>query len=369
MTPAGQVIPVNPVFATESERLVWDALRSTLADDEVLIHGLRFSDRHAGDIEIDILLLSPRLGAAIIEVKGGVVEFSDGTWTTTNGGGSKRRIHPADQARRAKHALRKYLDRQPAWGQGLLRSQWFLAFPFTTVSGDMGPEAHREQILGKGDLPTARERIDRALGSLTREPGLPDGDWLAQAVDLLMEAPDSSLSDERFTKAAHASSRHLPGGLLLALAVLARAGVAAGLALAFGSWGVAVAAILVAITLVVMTSAGSRQWLSRRTTIVIAGTGAAVLAGASILALPQVMDRSPGQTPSARSAAITPDVPCHVAYDPCVRSTPEDRDCPDIGFQVAVTGSDDPYGLDRDGNGIGCESYPLSSVGEGPEGS
>ena len=364
MTLGGRAIPVNPVFATESERLVWNSLRSTLGDDEVLIHGLRFSDQHAGDIEIDILLLSPRLGAAVIEVKGGAVEFSSGTWTTTNGGGTKRRIHPADQARRAKHALRKYLDRQPAWGQGLLRSQWFLAFPFTTVSGDMGPEAHREQIVGKGDLPTARERIDRALASLTREPGPPSGDWVDQAVDLLMEAPDSSLSDERFTKAAHASSRHLPPGLLLALAILASAGVAAGLALAFDTWGVAVAAILVASTLIVMTSAGSRQWLSRRATIATAGTCAAVLAGASDLALSQAPERSPNQTPTARTAGVTDDAPCSPAYDPCVRELPEDRDCPQIGFQVALTGQGDPYGLDRDGNGLGCESYPASELGE-----
>ena len=364
MTPGGRAIPADPVFATESERLVWDSLRATLADDEVLIHGLRFSDRHSGDIEIDLLLLSPRLGAAVIEVKGGVVEFSDGAWTTTNGGGSKRRIHPADQARRAKHALRKYLDRQPTWGRGLLRSQWFLAFPFTTVSGDMGPEAHREQILGKGDLPTARERIDRALAGLTREPDLPDGDWVDQAVALLMEAPDSSLSDERFSKAAHASSRHLPPGLLLALAILASAGVAAGLTLAFGSWGAAIAAILVAITLVVMTSAGSRQWLSRRVTIATAGTGAAILAGASVLGLSQASEPNPDQTPTARTASVTGDAPCSSAYDPCVREIPEDRDCPDIGFQVTLVGGSDPYGLDRDGNGLGCESYPASQAGE-----
>lgn len=362
MTLGGRVIPANPVFATESERLVWDALRSTLSDDEVLIHGLRFSDRHAGDIEIDILLLSPRLGAAVIEVKGGLVEFSEGTWTTTNGGGTKRRIHPTDQARRAKHALRKYLDRQPTWGQGLLRSQWFLAFPFTSVPGDMGPEAHREQIVGKGDLPTARERIDQALAGLTREPSVPDGDWVNRAVDLLMDAPESSLSDERFTKAAHASSRHLPAGVLLALAILASAGVAAGLALAFGAWGVAVSAILVAVTLIVMTSAGSGQWLSRRATIATAGTGAAILVGASVLALSQAFE--PHLAPNARAAGVASDAPCSPAYEPCVKETLEDRDCPDIGFRVALTGRNDPYGLDRDGNGVGCEIYPDRPAGE-----
>lgn len=364
MTLGGRAIPEKPVFATESERVVWDSLRSTLAEDEVLIHGLRFSDRHAGDIEIDILLLSPQLGAAVIEVKGGVVDFNDGTWTTTNGGGTKRRIHPADQARRAKHALRKYLDRQPTWGQGLLRSQWFLAFPFTTVSGDMGPEAHREQILGKGDLPTARERIDQAMASLIREPDLPTGDWVDQVVGLLMEAPDSSLSDERFTEAAHASSRHLPPGLVLALAILASAGVAAGLALAFGAWGAVVAAVLVAITLIVMTSAGSRQWLSRRGTIATAGTGAAILAGASVLGMSHASEPSPDSIQTPRSAAIPADAPCSSAYDPCVRELPEDRDCPEIGFQVTLVGEGDPYGLDRDGNGLGCESYPTSETGE-----
>jgi hypothetical protein len=32
-------------------------------------------------------------------------------------------------------------------------------------------------------------------------------------------------------------------------------------------------------------------------------------------------------------------------------------DCPDIGHQVKV-GPDDPYSLDRDGDGVGCESFP-----------
>jgi hypothetical protein len=32
-------------------------------------------------------------------------------------------------------------------------------------------------------------------------------------------------------------------------------------------------------------------------------------------------------------------------------------DCKDIGHQVLV-GPDDPYSLDRDNDGVGCESYP-----------
>lgn len=33
-----------------------------------------------------------------------------------------------------------------------------------------------------------------------------------------------------------------------------------------------------------------------------------------------------------------------------------DLDCADIGHPVRVDGAD-PHGLDRDGDGVGCESY------------
>jgi hypothetical protein len=39
-----------------------------------------------------------------------------------------------------------------------------------------------------------------------------------------------------------------------------------------------------------------------------------------------------------------------------VPNSASDLDCADIGHSVQVIGSD-PYGLDREGDGIGCESY------------
>ena len=44
---------------------------------------------------------------------------------------------------------------------------------------------------------------------------------------------------------------------------------------------------------------------------------------------------------------------CMVGYDPCLPVVP-DLDCADIGGAVSVTGSD-PYRLDADGDGIGCD--------------
>ena len=44
---------------------------------------------------------------------------------------------------------------------------------------------------------------------------------------------------------------------------------------------------------------------------------------------------------------------CMSGYDPCLPIR-GDMNCPDIGHPVRVTGSD-PYGLDRDRDGVGCD--------------
>ena len=45
---------------------------------------------------------------------------------------------------------------------------------------------------------------------------------------------------------------------------------------------------------------------------------------------------------------------CHPNYAPCLPIVP-DLDCGEIGHSVYVTGSD-PYRLDADGDGVGCDS-------------
>lgn len=45
---------------------------------------------------------------------------------------------------------------------------------------------------------------------------------------------------------------------------------------------------------------------------------------------------------------------CAPGYDPCVPPYPPDLDCADVDGPIRVSG-DDPHGLDRDGDGFGCE--------------
>ncbi len=47
---------------------------------------------------------------------------------------------------------------------------------------------------------------------------------------------------------------------------------------------------------------------------------------------------------------------CNPNYTPCVPDVAGDLNCADIGHPVKVVGSD-PYNLDGDGDGSGCESY------------
>ena len=47
---------------------------------------------------------------------------------------------------------------------------------------------------------------------------------------------------------------------------------------------------------------------------------------------------------------------CNPNYSGCVEDSYYDLDCADIGFEVEVIGYDE-YGLDRDGDGYGCETY------------
>ena len=367
------LIPPVPAFQTDSERLVWSQLADTLEPGEVLFHGLRFTDARDGDIEIDLLLLSPERGAAIVEVKGGLVQYKEGEWTLSTNGGSSRRIHPVEQARRAKHALRRYLDRCPEWDFGLLRSQWFLALPHTPVDGDLGPEAPRERVMGQGDLPRLRTMLNVGLSDAPREPPVPPTDWVPLAIQLLRNAPEASDSAERFGRAQLQGGHGVAGSLALVGVGL---GAILGSLLAvryLGAWGGFIAAALICAAVVVgYRFARSRSqvplWLAIAVVIVCVLIGGLVGIGFRQGESPD--DVEVALSPSARTTVESTgidvaQIPCSTAYSPCVREMPWNRNCEDIGFRVTLLGTDDPFSLDRDRDGVGCASFPESSRGEG----
>lgn len=89
-------------------------------------------------------------------------------------------------------------------------------------------------------------------------------------------------------------------------------------------------------------SAEFRKPVRRLRIVAVALLGAAVL---GIGAFAMLRYLNPGSTPGA----------CAPGYQPCL-PVMADLDCPQIRQQVTVTG-EDPYGLDRDGDGLGCQLY------------
>ena len=183
-----------------------------------------------------------------------------------------------------------------------------------------------------------------------------------------MHAPDASVSSERFEASVAASGRQVPAGLFVALALIGSAALSTGLTLAFGWWGALAAGAVVVVALLALMKLlrGDRTPDLK----ILLGTGVvATLLAAMAILLPESSADDPAavpQAPTARTVALSGE--CSTAYSPCVLDA-EDRNCNDIGFKVALTGYADPFDLDRDGDGFGCESYPESMEGESALGS
>lgn len=71
-------------------------------------------------------------------------------------------------------------------------------------------------------------------------------------------------------------------------------------------------------------------------------------------ALPTTTTTEP---PTTTTTTTAPEPTCHPAYEPCLQIV-ADLNCPEIGRVVRVLDPDyDPYRLDADNDGVGCESY------------
>ena len=338
---------MNQQNVTKSERLVIDSLKSQLKPGEVLLEHVRFTDSKYGDVEADVLILIPNAGVAVIEIKGGIIQYQDGQWVTTDEGGYHRRIHPIEQARKAKHALRRYLDRQSSWTGGLIRSEWFAAFPFTQIDGDMGPEGRRELLLGKNDIGKELEQIRSVLTSPMNGDGFLSEELMQLALSLITSPTDSSVivGESRMVGARQAN-------LILLWLLLVGASALTGywvdsLDLSPLFYGASFLGCFAGI------------WLSHKLRVIpnmnkkfVSLGFAAVLFAGSIYG---------GSYLSGNP--INDIAECNPNYFPCVPDDFADIDCNEVEWRVDVIGTDE-YNLDRDADGIGCEWNPVFTPDE-----
>lgn len=155
-----RLVPTDPQFTTESERLVWDLLRRQGNPEWTLLSNVRLTD-DTQDREADLVVLMPDVGVVVIEVKGGSVYIRpDGRWGQ-RAGGQDRVIRPVDQAMESKHALRRYVEQDPRWGSRTrVRFGHSVVLPWTDLAEDFStPDCPRTIAHGRGDLPTLAGRL------------------------------------------------------------------------------------------------------------------------------------------------------------------------------------------------------------------
>ena len=184
--------PEHPDFANDAERDAWRAMKRQLRDGDVLLHGLRFTDPIDGEVEIDLLVLMPDLGAAVIEVKGGQITYSDGQVWQVRGDG-RHAIDPAEQAAKEVRALQRFLERQPDWSRGYLRAAWLVAFPNTHLTGDLGPRLRRDIVIGADDLDDPAGKVYDRLRDPSLERWTARDGWVQTACDHLLGTYDATV--------------------------------------------------------------------------------------------------------------------------------------------------------------------------------
>jgi Nuclease-related domain/UvrD-like helicase C-terminal domain/AAA domain len=175
--------PVAPRFEARAEESFVQALRDQLPDDAVVFCNVRFTDR-AGDREADVIVAWPGFGVAVIEVKGGSVSLREGQWWQT--GAASKAIHPVEQAKKCKYALRDYLGKHPRWCRGKPRLVHLVALPTTHLPEDFAaPDAPRWLVIDRSQTPSAAAQIASALRQVENQPEPPTDDDVEALVDCL----------------------------------------------------------------------------------------------------------------------------------------------------------------------------------------
>lgn len=153
------LIPLEPNFTTASERQVWAGLRDGLGADDVLIANLRLTDE-LQDHEADIVVVMPDFGVLVLEVKGSSVWYDEG-WIQTVAGESKW-IHPVDQARVSKYAIRRYVEADPRWGsRGRIGWAHGVVTPYSVFPQQDLPDLPRYALHDRDDFAHLIGRVRR----------------------------------------------------------------------------------------------------------------------------------------------------------------------------------------------------------------
>ena len=155
MTPRSY--PAEPIFADPSERVVWEALMKQLPADAVIICNLKILEINL-EFEMDLVVLWPEVGAAVLEVKGGKVTPNEDSTFTQKDARESREIDPMGQATKNMHALKRYLGLKSSVQHFAARP--VVVLPYTDIPSSYSrPTIPRTSIHDDFDLATIGDRL------------------------------------------------------------------------------------------------------------------------------------------------------------------------------------------------------------------
>lgn len=159
----GQLVPEDFPLQTlknDEERVVVEALCDGLSDSWYVLPSVGLLDYR--DFEIDVVLVHPRNGVYIVEVKGHQLRIADGIWRDNRGPLSPQ---PMEQARSNAFTLRDFL-RNLSPDLKNLEVDYTIAFPNTAeIRGGLPPNLDRKHLMLSDDLLMADEAIDNLTHS------------------------------------------------------------------------------------------------------------------------------------------------------------------------------------------------------------
>lgn len=149
---------------SHAEKLLYHLFASQLLDDYLVFHSVAWQSRSeiygAQDGEADFVIVHPRQGILILEVKGGQIDYDgeNGAWLQN---GRVLVKDPFSQARAFKYELLKLLKTEPYWANRHIPVSYAVAFPDVVVPNyPLTLQSPRRIILDKRDTLAVQEWLD-----------------------------------------------------------------------------------------------------------------------------------------------------------------------------------------------------------------
>jgi hypothetical protein len=171
-------LPIEPIFADPSERVVWNELLRRLPDEATVICNLKMLD-NTQEYEMDFIVLWPNVGVSVLEVKGGKVRANDDSTFHQSDSKGARDIDPIAQVTHSIHGLVRYIEAKSSLQHFSPRPM--LVFPYSTIDREYErPEIPRSILTDEVDLIHIADRINADLRTHDYRPSVKEVDILIQ---------------------------------------------------------------------------------------------------------------------------------------------------------------------------------------------